>query len=132
MCSPGARECLKLGFPATHLLPSVSPLPFGYKFYQELCTHEGLGAAQWLMKETSQHQCWPGSGLAKVRASSPQLLYLPYAGRCSEFLLEKGLLCLCPCWVLGQTYYQEHGAHSSESGSWPLSGVESQMPALGC
>lgn len=38
MHSPGARACLKSGFPSTHLLPVVSPFPFGNKFYQELGT----------------------------------------------------------------------------------------------
>lgn len=45
----------------------------------------------------------PTSGLAKVRAGQgqgqfPQLLYLPSAGRFSEFLSKKGLPLLCPSW----------------------------------
>lgn len=83
----------------------------------------------------------PTSGLAKVRAGqgqgwqgqgqSPQLLYLPYAGRCSEFLSEKGLPWLCPCWGARTGLLPEHGIHGSESDSWHLSGVGSQTPSSG-
>lgn len=78
----------------------------------------------------------PTSGLAKVRAGqgqgqSPQLLYLPYAGRCSEFLSEKGLPWLCPCWGARTGLFPEYGIHGSESDSWHLSGVGSQTPSFG-
>lgn len=78
----------------------------------------------------------PTSGLAKVRAGqgqgqSPQLLSLPYAGRCSEFLSEKGLPWLCPCWGARTGLFPEYGIHGSESDSWHLSGVGSQTPSFG-
>lgn len=72
----------------------------------------------------------PTSGLAKVRAGqgqgqSPQLLYLPYAGRCSEFLSEKGLPWLCPC-----SQSMVSMALSLTAGSSLVLGLRHQ--ALGC